>query len=142
MKIRLADGCSNVACALAQNGEVNAAPRSVGVVCGGYPRDRVAVNQIAHIEFVERRYADALRTLKSVNAIDPEDGQMHYTLMLCYRGLDNAAADWREEHLFRRFKAGEAMQALIEGRRQASPEDNNERRPVHEHKRAAPPEAT
>ena len=44
--------------------------------------------------------------------MDPEDVQMHYTLMLCYRGLGDEAAAAREEQLFRRFKADEASQAI------------------------------
>ena len=38
---------------------------------------------------------------------------MHYTLMLCYRGLGDPAAE-REEALFRRFKADESSQAITE----------------------------
>jgi len=71
-----------------------------------------------------------------VNAVDPEDLQMHYTLMLCYRGLGDAAAAAREETLFRRFKADESSQAITEKRRRLSPEDNNERQPIHDHESA------
>ena len=53
--------------------------------------------------------------------MDPEDVQMHYTLMLCYRGLGDAAAAEREEALFRRFKADESSQAITEKRRLAQP---------------------
>jgi hypothetical protein len=44
--------------------------------------------------------------------------------------LDGAA---KEETLFKRFKADEAAQALTAKPRLASPEDNNEREPIHEH---------
>ncbi len=39
----------------------------------------------------------------------------------------------REEKLFRRFKAEESAQAITAKRRLLSPEDNNERQPIHEH---------
>jgi tetratricopeptide (TPR) repeat protein len=98
-----------------------------------YPRDRVVLNQIARIQFLQRKYAAAVETLKAVNAVDPEDVQMHYTAMLCYRGLGDAEAAAREEKLFRRFKADEASQAITEKRRRMNPEDNNERQSVHDH---------
>jgi hypothetical protein len=65
---------------------------------------------------------------------------MHYTLMLCYRGLGNAPAAAREEKLFRRFKADESSQSITERRRRLSPEDNNERQPIHDHESAPLPE--
>jgi len=65
--------------------------------------------------------------------VDPEDVQMHYTMMLCYRGLGDEAAAQREEQLFRRFKADESSQAITERRRLQKPEDNNERQAIHEH---------
>ena len=52
-----------------------------------YPRDRVVLNQIARLLFLKREYAMAIETLQAVNAIDPEDVQMHYTWMLSSRGL-------------------------------------------------------
>ena len=39
----------------------------------------------------------------------------------------------REEALFRRFKADEPAQAITATRRLISPEENNERQPIHEH---------
>ena len=53
--------------------------------------------------------------------------------MLCYRGLGRPAKPAREETLFRRFKADESSQAITAKRRLLSPEDNNERQPIHEH---------
>ena len=51
----------------------------------------------------------------------------------------NAAA--REEALFRRFKADESSQSITERRRRLSPEDNNERQPIHDHESAPVAEA-
>ncbi len=58
---------------------------------------------------------------------------MHYTRMLCYRGLGDAESADREETLFRRFKADESAQTITARIRRLSPEDNNERQPIHEH---------
>jgi hypothetical protein len=68
--------------------------------------------------------------------VDPEDLQMHYTMMLCYRGLGDAEKSAREEKLFRRFKADESSQAITGRRRMLSPEDNNERQQIHDHESA------
>jgi tetratricopeptide (TPR) repeat protein len=122
-------------------GDYDGALGSLAEVRAQYPRDRVVLNQIARIQFLKRQYAAAVETLKAVNAVDPEDVQMHYTLMLCERGLGHAAAAEREEKLFRRFKADEQSQAITETRRRLSPEDNNERQAIHDHESAALGEA-
>jgi hypothetical protein len=68
-----------------------------------------------------------------VARIDPEDLQMHYTRMLCYRGIGDLEKAEHAEILFRRFKADEASQTITARHRQQSPEDNNERQMIHEH---------
>ncbi len=98
-----------------------------------YPRDRVATNQIGRILFLQRRYGDAVQALQKTLAVDPEDVQAHYTLMLCYRGLAQADAAEREQKLFQRFKADESSPALTAKQRLLSPEDNNERQSIHDH---------
>ena len=115
------------------DGDYTAALVSLKTVSDKYPRDRVVLNQIARILFLERQYSEALRYLERVALVDPEDLQMHYTAMLCYRGLGNAELAAREEQLFTRFKAEEASQAITGTRRLISPEDNNERQQIHEH---------
>ena len=94
------------------------------------------LNQIARLLFLKRDYRRAITALQQVCAVDPEDVQMHYTWMLCARGLNDAATAAREEALFRRFKADEASQAVTARRRALSPEDNNERQAVHDHESA------
>jgi tetratricopeptide (TPR) repeat protein len=121
------------------DGDYDGALESLEVVRSKYPRDRVALNQIARILFLKREYVRALAALKEVASVDPEDVQMHYTRMLCYRGLEDEKAAAREEALFRRFKADEASQAITEERRMISPEDNNERQPIHDHESAVRP---
>jgi len=91
------------------------------------------LNQMARILFLKREYAKALKVLERVSLVDPEDLQMHYTMMLCYRGLGDAGKAAREEKLFRRFKAEESAQSITARRRMISPEDNNERQQIHDH---------
>jgi Tfp pilus assembly protein PilF len=122
------------------DGDYDGALHSLEIARSKYPRDRVVLNQIARILFLKRQYAAAVKALKHVCSVDPEDVQMHYTLMLCYRGLGDNAAAAREEQLFRRFKADEASQAITERRRRVSPEDNNERQAIHDHESAVRPE--
>ena len=104
-----------------------------------YPRDRVVLNQIGRVLFLEHRYAEAVETLEKTLEVDPEDLQAHYNLMLCYRGLGQTAKAEREQALFLRFKADEASQALTAKPRLISPEDNNERQPIHDHVSAVVP---
>ena len=118
------------------DGDYDGALRSLEMARAKYPRDRVILNQMGRILFLKRQYRDAIKALEQVCAVDPEDVQMHYTMMLCYRGLNNMKAAEREEALFRRFKADEASQAITHGRRMASAEDNNERQPIHDHESA------
>jgi len=118
------------------DGDYDGAIQSLRKVLAKYPRDRVAVNQLGRILFLKRQYKEAIEALKGVAAVDPEDVQMHYTLMLSYRGLGDIPAAEREEKLFRRFKADESAQAITERLRKASPEDNNERQMIHRHESA------
>ena len=115
------------------DGEYDAALRSFRTVEAQYPRDRVVLNQIARVLFLKREYGGALEALDRVRAVDPEDVQMHYTKMLCHRGLGQVEEAAREEKLFRRFKADESAQAITGRPRMLSPEDNNERQMIHDH---------
>ena len=119
------------------DGDYDGALASLEKVRAQYPRDRVALNQMGRLLFLKRQYKAAVAVLQGVAAVDPEDVQMHYTLMLCYRGLGDMASAEREDALFRRFKADEASQAITERRRMISPEDNNERQLIHDHESAA-----
>jgi len=125
------------------DGEYDAALASLRTAESKYPRDRVVLNQIARILFLKREYAEALKILEQVCLVDPEDIQMHYTAMLCYRGLGDRESAAREQKLFQRFKAEEAAQSFTAKRRMVSPEDNNERQQIHDHESVilAPPAA-
>ena len=115
------------------DGDYPAAIASLRRVIEQYPRDRVALNQLARILFLSRDYAESLKVLAEVGKVDPEDLQMHYTAMLAHRGAGNLEAAARAETLFKRFKAEESAQALTGDRRRANPEENNERQMIHEH---------
>jgi len=66
-------------------------------------------------------------------AIDPEDLQAHYNLMLCYKGVGDDKQAHEHELRYMRFKADESAQAITGPYRQLNPEDNNERQAIHEH---------
>jgi tetratricopeptide (TPR) repeat protein len=93
----------------------------------------VALNNLGRILFLERKYSDAVKTLQQVLAIDPEDLQAHYNLMLCYNGLGDEKMSKEHQTRYLRFKADEASQAITGPYRQLNPEDNNERQSIHEH---------
>jgi Tfp pilus assembly protein PilF len=98
-----------------------------------YPRDRVVLNNLGRILFLERKYPDAIKVLQQVLAVDPEDLQAHYNLMLCYSGLGDEKMAKEHQARYLRFKADEASQAITGPYRQLNPEDNNERQSIHEH---------
>ncbi len=118
---------------LRSDGDYDGAANHLRQVLAQYPRDRVALNDLGRILFLQRKYAEAVATLDKVLQVDPEDLQAHYNLMLCYRGLgDNKMASEHEQR-YLRFKADESAQAITGPYRQLHPEDNNERQAVHEH---------
>ena len=98
-----------------------------------YPRDRVVRNELGRIYFLQKRYADAVKEFQVTLAIDPEDLQAHYNLMLCYNGLGDDKQAEAHKIRYLRYKADESSQALTGPYRQAHPEDNNERQMIHEH---------
>ena len=98
-----------------------------------YPRDRVVRNQMGRMLFLQRKYRDAVAELEKTLAVDPEDLEAHYNLMLCYRGLNNDELATREEKLYMRFKADESSLAITGPYKLDHAYDNNEAQPVHEH---------
>ena len=103
-----------------------------------YPRDRVVLEQIGRIQFLQRRFDEAIATFTRVLLVDPEDLQAHYNLMLCYQGAGHPELAAREQALYTRFKADESAQAITGPYRLKSPDDNNERQQIHEHRHAPP----
>jgi tetratricopeptide (TPR) repeat protein len=118
---------------LRADGNYEDAVARLRIVLAQYPRDRVAINDLGRILFLQRKYDEAVKMLQSVLAIDPEDLQAHYNLMLCYNGLGQEELAKEHEARYMRFKADESSQAITGPYRQLHPEDNNERQAVHEH---------
>jgi tetratricopeptide (TPR) repeat protein len=124
---------------LKNDGRYDQAIEHLRTAAAQYPRDRVVLNQLGRVMFLKRRFADAVVEFKKVLAIDPEDLQAHYNLMLCYQGLGQQDLADRERALYTRFKADESAQSITGPYRQLHPHDNNERQSIHEHRSAAPP---
>jgi len=118
---------------LKEDGKYEEAIAKLQSVLQQYPRDRVVQNELGRIYFLQKKYADAVKTFQATLAIDPEDLQAHYNLMLCYNGLGDDARAEQHKARYLRYKADESAQALTGPYRQAHPEDNNERQMIHEH---------
>jgi Flp pilus assembly protein TadD len=118
---------------LKEEGKYDEAAKVMRAVLAQFPRDRVVHNELGRILFLQKRYADAIKEFQLTLAIDPEDLQANYNLMLCYTGLGDEARANKHKERYLRFKADEAAQALTGAYRQAHPEDNIERQPIHEH---------
>jgi tetratricopeptide (TPR) repeat protein len=118
---------------LREEGNYPAAITQLQLVTAQYPYDRVVRNDLGRVLFLERRYAQARDQFLKAIAIDPEDLEANYNLMLCYTGLgdDKQAAAYQERYM--RFKANEAAQTLTGPYRAKHPFDNLERQPIHEH---------
>ncbi|MGE5205157.1 MAG: tetratricopeptide repeat protein, partial [Chlamydiota bacterium] len=118
---------------LREEGHYDEAEQHLRAVLKQYPRDRVTLNDLGRILFLQRRYQDAVKVLNSVLAIDPEDLMAHYNLMLCYTGLGDAKDAHVHQVRYLRFKANEAEQTITGPYRRLHPDDNNERQAIHEH---------
>ncbi len=118
---------------LREEGKYDEAEGRLQIVVAQYPRDRVVINELGRILFLQKRYAEAVKTFQQTLAIDPEDLQANYNLMLCYNGLGDETRANEHKERYLRFKADESSQAITGAYRQAHPEDNNERQLVHEH---------
>jgi Flp pilus assembly protein TadD len=118
---------------LKEEGKYDEAIARLRSVLAQYPRDRVVHNEVGRILFLQKKYAEAVGEFEKTLEIDPEDLQAHYNLMLCYSGLGDEPRANQHKERYLRFKADEAAQAITGPYRQAHPEDNNERQPIHEH---------
>jgi len=121
--------------ALKTLGRYDDALEHLNAAAASYPRDRVVLDQIGRIQFLQRKFDAAIATFTRVLLIDPEDLQAHYNLMLCYQGRGETTKAERERALYERFKADESSQTITGPYRLKSPEDNNERQQIHEHAR-------
>ena len=119
---------------LREEGDYAGALERLERVSAQYPRDRVVLNDIGRIHFLERRFDVAIEALERVLEIDPEDLMAHYNLMLSYNGLGERDRALEHQAFYLRFKADESAQAITGPYRREHPEDNNERQPLHEHR--------
>ncbi|MGB7282315.1 MAG: tetratricopeptide repeat protein [Candidatus Acidiferrum sp.] len=118
---------------LREVGKYDEAAGHLQIVLAQYPRDRVAIDELGRIEFLQKRYGEAVKTFQRTLAVDPEDLQANYNLMLCYNGLGDETKAHEQEVRYLRFKADEASQTITGAYRQTHPEDNLERQLIHEH---------
>ena len=120
--------------ALMTLGEYDQAMMHLNTARVQYPRDRVVLNQIGRIQFLQRQFDNAIATFESVLRIDPEDLDAHFNLMRSHQGAGHSDEAARELALFERFKADESAQAITGPFLRVSPEVNNERQSTHEHR--------
>jgi tetratricopeptide (TPR) repeat protein len=118
---------------LRSEGDYDGAAARLQKVLQQYPRDRVVRNDLGRTYFLARKYTEAIVQLKEAIAVDPEDLQANYNLMLCYKGVGDTAKAAEHEKLYMRFKADESAQTITGPYRRLHPEDNNERQLIHEH---------
>src|SRR5262249_43885084 len=97
---------------LRNDGDYDGAAEHLRTVLAQYPRDRVALNDLGRVLFLKRNYAEAIKQLQAVIAIDPEDLQANYNLMLCYNGMGDQKLAHDYEVRYRRFKVDEKAQAI------------------------------
>ena len=98
-----------------------------------FPRDRRVRNEIGRLLYLQRKYEAALTEFQKTLAVDPEDLDAHYNMMLCYRALKNEVMAAKEQKLYTRFKADESVDAITGITRRADPYANIERQRIHEH---------
>ncbi len=131
---RLAKAHYFLGTALKTLGRYDEAIEHLAIAAEQYPRDRVVLNEIGRVHFYQRRFDEAIAAFKRALAVDPEDLDAHYNLMLAYQGAGDSANAERERALYTRFKADETAQAITGPYRLKSPDDNNERQAIHEHR--------
>ena len=118
---------------LRSDGDYDGAAKQLEIVLKQYPRDRVALNDLGRVLFLSRKYPEAMAEFERAIAVDPEDLEANYNLMLCYKGMGDAIKAAEYEKLYLRFKADESAQTITGPYRRLHPEDNNERQLIHEH---------
>jgi len=118
---------------LRQMGDYNGSIAHLRVAAKAYPHDRVVHNDLGRVLFLQHKYAAAAAEFHKALAIDPENLEANYNLMLCSTGLGDHRAAAQYEERFLRFKANEASQAITGPYLKKHPDDNRERQPIHEH---------
>ena len=98
-----------------------------------FPKDRVVLNQIGRVYYLDAQPAKAIGYFLRTLAIDAEDLMAHYNLALCYRAVGREEDSEAHEVLYKRFKEDETSKAIAQTYRREHPHDNNESQPIHEH---------
>jgi Flp pilus assembly protein TadD len=124
---------------LRQQGDYDGATSRLQSVLVQYPQDRVVQDDLGRVYFLKHQYADAVSAFEKTLAIDPEDLEANYNLMLAYTGLGDKEQAAAFEKRYLRFKADESSQVLTGPYREKHPEDNLERQPIHEHESVSLP---
>jgi Flp pilus assembly protein TadD len=118
---------------LRTDGDYDGALQRLQKVTAQYPMDRVVRDEMGRILFLQHKYAEAIAQLQEALAVDPEDLQANYNMMLCYKGLGDQQQAEEYQKRYLRFKADESAQTITGPYRRLHPEDNNERQSIHEH---------
>ncbi len=124
-----------------EEGRVEDAFSDLALVEKKYPKDRTVLNQIARLNYVAGKYAEALPYIDRVLDIDGEDLTAHYNAMLCLKALGRSQEAAAEEKWYRYFKDDEQARSLAVAFRQKNPIANRESQPVHVHDDPFPPRA-
>jgi tetratricopeptide (TPR) repeat protein len=114
-------------------GEYDEAIQHLRIAAAQFPRDRTVRNEIGRLHFLQRKYNEAIEEFQKTVAVDPEDLNAHYNMMLCYRALKNSSMAAKEQKLYMRFKADESVDSITGITRRADPHANLERQRIHEH---------
>ncbi|MEL6822563.1 MAG: tetratricopeptide repeat protein, partial [Calditrichota bacterium] len=114
-------------------GEYNEALKNFAEVEAKFPKDRVLLNQMGRVYYLDARPNEAPPYFERVLKIDPEDLMAHYNLMLVYRAIGNKERSKEHEKRYLRYKEDENSQAIAGRFRQENPYENNMAQPIREH---------
>ena len=102
-------------------------------VADAFPRDRVVLNDLGRVLFLDEQLEAAIAPLEAVLQIDPEDLTAHYNLMLTHQALGHTDRADAHRQRYERYKDDETTPALARQYRQRDPHANREALPIHEH---------
>ena len=128
MSPRLAKAHYFLGTALKTLGRYDEALEHLTIAAEQYPRDRVVLNQIGRVHFLQRQFDEAIAAFKQ--CAGRRSGRSRGALQSDARPTREPATRElaeRERALYTRFKADETAQAITGPYRLKSPDDNNER---------------
>lgn len=116
-----------------QIGKLDEALKELLTVNKEFPRDRTTLLEIGRVHYLLGKYDEAIGWYQSMLAIDPEDANAHYNLMLCYRATGRKGEADQLQPNYEQFKVDEYSQGFASKYRVDHPADNNEAQEIHEH---------